>query len=276
MTNNLSITTSPQATDVNTLATHYIKSGWFKDTTDVSKAVVKIMTGAELGIGPTASMVGINIIEGKPALSANLIASQIKSSGKYNYKVLTRTNSLCEIEFFERWSDKFESMGKSSFSIEEAKTAELTTKSVWKKYAADMLFARAISRGGRTYCPDIFNGQTVYVPEELETIDSDDVKPIDNRLEPISEKQKDLIVDMVEELARKTNMFIDDYYDGVKTAYGKDLNNLTKAEASDMIKRLKVKQEALPKSEYKSGATGAFSGAGEEIINRLNAQKEAK
>lgn len=34
-------------------------------------------------------------------------------------------------------------------------------------YPQNMLFARAISSGVRRYCPDVFNGNLVYVPEEL-------------------------------------------------------------------------------------------------------------
>jgi hypothetical protein len=157
------------ADSVTGLAKHFVSSGWFKDTTDLSKAVVKIMAGQELGIGPMASMSGIQIIQGKPVLSANLLAAQIKNSNKYNYKVLKRDNEECQIEFYERFSsDKLESVGVSHFSIVEAKQAGLTIKDVWKSYASDMLFARAISRGSRTYCPDIFNGAPVYTPGELE------------------------------------------------------------------------------------------------------------
>lgn len=167
MSNQL-ITQSVTAENVTGLASHFVKSGWFKDTTDISKAVVKIMAGQELGVGPMAAMTGINIIQGKPVMSSNLLAAQIKNSGKYNYKVLTRTSDLCEIEFYERFTDKFESVGKASFSFEEAKGAGLTNKDNWKNYASDMLFARAISRGARTYCPDVFNGSPVYVPGEIE------------------------------------------------------------------------------------------------------------
>jgi hypothetical protein len=39
--------------------------------------------------------------------------------------------------------------------------------SSWEKYPSNMLFARAISSGVRIYCPDVFNGNLVYVPEEL-------------------------------------------------------------------------------------------------------------
>jgi ApbE superfamily uncharacterized protein (UPF0280 family) len=53
--NNNQIVTAESVTG---LATHFLKSGWFKDVTDLSKAVVKIMAGQELGIGPMASMTG--------------------------------------------------------------------------------------------------------------------------------------------------------------------------------------------------------------------------
>ena len=38
------------------------------------------------------------------------------------------------------------------------------------KFARNMLFARAISNGARWYCPDLFSGNPVYVPEELGAI----------------------------------------------------------------------------------------------------------
>jgi hypothetical protein len=162
--NNNQIVTAESVTG---LATHFLNSGWFKDVTDLSKAVVKIMAGQELGIGPMASMTGINIIEGKPVLASNLLASQIKSSQKYNYKVKERTSTKCTIEFFEKFGDNFESIGEAEFTVAEATKAGLSGKNNWRNYASDMLFARAISRGARTHCPDIFNGSVVYVPGEL-------------------------------------------------------------------------------------------------------------
>ena len=36
------------------IATTFVKSGLFKDTTDIAKATVKILAGAEFGIGPFA------------------------------------------------------------------------------------------------------------------------------------------------------------------------------------------------------------------------------
>ena len=63
--------------DVEKAAKAMAGSGFFSDTRQVSQAIVKIMAGAELGVGAFASMTGVNIIQGKPAFSANLMASSL-------------------------------------------------------------------------------------------------------------------------------------------------------------------------------------------------------
>lgn len=139
-----------------------VKSGFFKDTRDEAQAIVKILYGKELGFGPMASMLGVYIVEGRPSLSAQLIASAIQKSGTYRYRVREWTATVCRIEFFERG----ESLGESSFSMEDATRAGLAGKQVWKAYSKAMLWARAISQGARAYTPDVFNG-AIYTPEEL-------------------------------------------------------------------------------------------------------------
>lgn len=139
-------------------------SGFFTDTRQASQAIVKIMAGAELGVGPFASMVGVNIIQGKPAFSANLMAAAVKRSGKYNYRVTEMTDKVCTIEFMEKLDGKWLTSGVSSFTIEDARKAG--TKNL-DKFPRNMLFARAMSNGVRWYCPDVMNGSPAYTPEEL-------------------------------------------------------------------------------------------------------------
>lgn len=140
-----------------------VASGFFKDSRDMAQAVVKIMAGAELGIPPFAAMTGINIIQGKPALGANVLATLVKNDPRYNYRVKQCTDSACVIE----WQEDGQAVGESSFTIDEAKRAGLTSKDNWQKYPSDMLFARAISRGARRFAPGIFGGAPVYTPDEL-------------------------------------------------------------------------------------------------------------
>jgi len=139
------------------------KSGYFTDAKSEAQAVVKVMAGAELGLPPFASMTGIHIIQGKPALGANVIATLVKNDPRYNYHPSVTNEKECVIEWYENGNKT----GESSFTMEEAKAAGLTGKDNWKKFPSDMLFARAITRGSRRYAPGIFGGSPIYTPEEL-------------------------------------------------------------------------------------------------------------
>ena len=150
--------------DLENVAKAMVSSGYFTDSTKVSQAIVKIMAGREIGVGPLSSMNGIHIIQGKPAFGANIMAGKVKSSGRYNYRVTEMTDAVCSIEFMEYLNGSWITTGTSSFSIADAKKAG--TKNL-DKFPRNMLFARAMSNGVRWYCPDVMNGSAVYTPEEL-------------------------------------------------------------------------------------------------------------
>lgn len=129
----------------------------------VAEAVVKIQYGAELGIGPMQSLQGISLIQGKPAVGGILLAAKVKSSGRYNYRVVKHTAEECEIEFYE----KGKPCGNSGFTISDAKKMGVYDRNPnWKTIPKNMLFARAISNGARWYCGDAFSGP-IYSSEEL-------------------------------------------------------------------------------------------------------------
>jgi hypothetical protein len=155
------------------MAKNFAESGMFTDAKQAVQAFVKIQAGQEIGLPPFASMSGIHIIQGKPTLGAGVIASAVKGSGKYDYKVKQMNETICSIDFFQGT----ENIGNSTFTIEEAKKA--VTKNI-DKFPKNMLFARAISNGVKWFCPDVFSGP-VYVPEEMQeqTIDTPHVEVVD-------------------------------------------------------------------------------------------------
>jgi hypothetical protein len=167
----------------------FYKSGMFQDIKSAQQAVVKIMAGAEMGISPFQAMSGIHIIQGKPTIGAGLMASRVKASGKYNYKVTEMTDKVCTIDFIEGG----QSIGTSSFTIEDAKKAG--TKNL-DKFPRNMLFARAMSNGVRWFCPDIYEGP-VYVPEEMESI-TEDVQAVEVKKQ-LNEDQWNRLVKSIEE-----------------------------------------------------------------------------
>lgn len=164
--------------DVERAAKAMSASGFFPDSKEFAKAVVKVLAGRELGFGAFASMSGVAVIQGKPVVGANLTAAAIKQTGKYNYRVIEHTDQKCEIQFFEAGQP----VGKSTFTMEDAKSAGLTNKDNWKKYPRNMLFARAISNGQKWYAPDVYNGVTVYTPDELGASVDEDGNIIEGKL----------------------------------------------------------------------------------------------
>lgn len=146
--------------DVERAAAAMSKSGYFQDAREAAQSVVKILAGQEMGFGPFASMTGIYIIQGRPSIGANLMAAAVKSSGRYNYRVIEMSDTVCEIAFYEQGQE----CGRSRFTIEDARKAG--TKNL-DKFPKNMLFARAMSNGCRWFTPDIFAGAPTYTPEEL-------------------------------------------------------------------------------------------------------------
>ncbi len=163
MTNSLTIYENGNFDLMQRTAKAMSASGFFKDSTDEAKAIVKVMAGAELGLPPFASMTGISIIQGKPVIGANAIATLVKNDPRYDYAVKKADDTSCVIA----WKEGGAVVGESGFTIKEAKTAGLTNKDNWKKYPSDMLFARAISRGAKRFVPGIFGGAPVYTPDEM-------------------------------------------------------------------------------------------------------------
>lgn len=141
------------------MAKLFAESGMFTDAKQAAQAFVKIQAGQEIGLAPFASMTGINIILGKPTFGAGVIASCVKGSAKYDFKVKTLTDKECSIDFFEGK----ELIGNSTFTIEDAK--KQATKNL-DKFPKNMLYARAMSNGQKWFCPDVFQ-MSVYVPEEM-------------------------------------------------------------------------------------------------------------
>jgi hypothetical protein len=170
--------TMPSFDELRLMVEAMAKSGFFKNVQDYNKALTVALVGREMGIAPAAAITGIHIIEGKPSLGSNLIAGLVKRSGKYTYRVISNTATGCEIEFFEKVAGNFVSIGTSEFTQDDARAAGVLAKDNWKKYPKSMYFARAMSTGARTHCPDVFGGHAVYHEGEIESSYSQPHSPL--------------------------------------------------------------------------------------------------
>ena len=171
-------------------ATALYKSGYFQDARNEAQAIVKVMAGSELGLPAFASMAGIHIIQGKPVLGSNVMATLVKNDPRYNFHIKQADNEACILTWFENGKE----VGEAGFTIQEAKNAGLTNKDNWKKWTSDMLFARAIRRGARRFAPGIFGGSPVYTPDEM-GVDTDEEGYIEAKIVSVDKITAENITD---------------------------------------------------------------------------------
>lgn len=155
----------------------FAQSGMFPDIKSKAQAAVKILAGKELGLSPFESMIGIYLVSGRLALTANTMASLIKRGNKYDYAVEEHTEETCKIMFYKHASDGSDDpLGESIFTIKDAARAGIANKDNWKNYPRNMLFARALANGCRWYCPDAVRGY--YTLEEMQDVQTGPVSAI--------------------------------------------------------------------------------------------------
>ena len=163
----------------------------FKEPSD---AVVALITGQEFGLGLTAILGGIYVIEGKPSLGVHLKKGILLSKGvmfkkvrdmepyyeyveiidgvpsviKYGYldeqppntkkkHIDTRTEYVFN-RYFNTPKGVMLNTAVGMYSLSEAKQAGLLDKANWEKYTRDMLSSRAFSRGSNEIADDLLNG----------------------------------------------------------------------------------------------------------------------
>lgn len=137
-------------------------SGLYNGVGGEAKIMMILLAAHDLGIKPTIALNGgIWNIQGKIEISARLMTSMIRRAG-HSISIKECNDKVCTLK--GKRSDNGDEI-ESSFSIEDAKNAGLAGRDAWKKYAEDMLYARAMSRLARRLFPDVIG--TAYVEGEL-------------------------------------------------------------------------------------------------------------
>jgi hypothetical protein len=155
--------------DLQRMARIFVASGLFDaDQTGTSEkkfsqACVKIQAGLEMGMQPFQAMNDLYIVKGKITMSYQSLGAKVRNTPGYDYKVLTWNDEIAEIDFLRNG----QSIGLSSFGTEDMKKAGLGGVS-WQKYKRNMLFARAMSNGVNTFCPEVCRGGSVYTPADFD------------------------------------------------------------------------------------------------------------
>lgn len=129
----------------------------------LARAVTIAFKGRELGIPPLYALSSIAVINGKPALSAELMLSLVLRKFPQANPEFSLASDSCSLTM-TRPGGKPQTF---KFTMEDAKRAGLVRpNSPWEKYPRAMLKARVTSEACRSLFPDALLG-AVYTPEEL-------------------------------------------------------------------------------------------------------------
>jgi hypothetical protein len=117
-------------------------------------AAVILMKGASLGIDPALAFEYIDVIDGRPAVRAQMIRALVAASGKGRIDI-EETSSMRAVAVGHRpgWKPV-----RVVYTIEDASRAGLINKPNWKQHPDAMLVARASARVGRYMFADVLAG----------------------------------------------------------------------------------------------------------------------
>jgi hypothetical protein len=128
-------------------------------------AAIIALKARELNMPLMVGFAHIHVINGKPTLSAEMMqALARKNLPGLVINILESSSEKAIIEFIrpEAGSRPY----KITFTIEDAKRADLLKNPTWTKYPGAMLWSRAVAAGLRKVCPEALIGVS-YTPEEL-------------------------------------------------------------------------------------------------------------
>jgi len=150
-------------TDVREMAKAAAGSRLFSVKNEQEAFTLMLLAQAE-GCHPMQAMQRYNIVQGRPAKTANAMLSDFQGAGG-KVKWIERSTTAAEAEFM---SPGLSDPVTVRVTMEDAKRAGLAGKQNWKNYPRQMLSARCISEGvGVAWA----GARALYTPEEVSDFD---------------------------------------------------------------------------------------------------------
>lgn len=113
---------------------------------------ITVMHGLDLGFRPMQSLNLVYVVKGRPSLSGEGMRTLILQAG--HELEIDADDTKATVRAKRKGTDRWVEV---TFTIEQAKKAGLSGQN-WSAYTEDMLVARASTRLGRRYFPDVTNG----------------------------------------------------------------------------------------------------------------------
>lgn len=157
-----------EASNARPIALGLAKSGYIPHGMSTEQAIGVIMSGASIGLDPTASLQSIDMIQGRPALRSVALRGLALRKG-HQIEVVESTSERAIVKA-RAWHEPSQSFGEwqtSTWTIERAKDLGLLSKDQWKKQPGAMLVARATAEVARWVMADVLMGAP-YISEEVQ------------------------------------------------------------------------------------------------------------
>jgi len=145
-----------------------------------------ILMGREIGIGPMESLSKIDIIEGTPAINAELMRSLVLKAG-HEMRFTALTDTKVTVEGRRAGSEDWTTV---TWSTADAQRAGLSGKSNWTKHPRQMLSARATAELCRLLFADALGGIS-YLPDEIESAEAP--APVRRASQRVSRKAPEMV-----------------------------------------------------------------------------------
>lgn len=123
-----------------------------------------LLTGRDVGVGPTTAINRIHVIKGRPTMAAELMRALIVDRGHDLWFEDVSDESVTICGHRKEWPT--DRVARVTWTVDDATRAQLAAKDVWKQYPRSMLKARATSEIGRDNFADVLLGVS-YTPEEM-------------------------------------------------------------------------------------------------------------
>lgn len=159
-----------------------------------------LVMGAEIGIQPMTALNSINVIQGKPCISPQLMMALVRGRLPGSIIDIKQDESKQTVTVRAARSKDELAAGlyyEATWSMERAERMGLTLKDNYKKQAKTMLTWRAVAEACRMQFPDIILG--LYAPEEFQdfdgqlldkTVSKNELKTMMDEDFPIPEEEK--------------------------------------------------------------------------------------
>ncbi|RTE47920.1 recombinase RecT [Actinobaculum sp. 352] len=129
-----------------------------------ANVLLAIELGGALGIPAIQAINSINVIKGRPTMSADLMAALVRRAG-HKLRIEQQANPLAVTATLVRADDK-DFQFSVTWDLAKAERAGLAQSAMWQKYPDQMLRSRAITEVCRQGASDALMG-VLYAPDEM-------------------------------------------------------------------------------------------------------------